>query len=312
MKIAYLISAHNDPEHLKRLICALNIKNCTDFYIHIDKKVNIFPFKEKLELLKDELSSEIKICEERINVNWGGFSQVKYQTVLIDAVINSPKVYDRIFFLSGADYPLFSNRKIIETLERNPSKQFICGMDLTNNPSGRKIFEITDYHLFWDLNIRKSVFKRGLIWISRVIFHNLPIKKKPYLIIDKQKWHIFKGSSWWCLTYPCLKEVNKYLHDKRIIHYFNYSHTPDEKVIQTIVFNTQFNNGAIYWKGEYPGLPKLTPLHQIDYTDAIKVYQLNDANSLLNSGKMFFRKATTSKSSELLDYIDKERNKNNS
>lgn len=44
MKIAYLIAAHNDPGHLKRLISALNISGVTDFYIHLDKRADIKDF----------------------------------------------------------------------------------------------------------------------------------------------------------------------------------------------------------------------------------------------------------------------------
>ena len=44
MKIAYLIAAHNDPVHLKRLIDGLNIADITDFYIHLDKRADIKRF----------------------------------------------------------------------------------------------------------------------------------------------------------------------------------------------------------------------------------------------------------------------------
>lgn len=44
MKIAYLIAAHTDPLHLRRLISALEIPEVTDFYIHIDKRVDIAAF----------------------------------------------------------------------------------------------------------------------------------------------------------------------------------------------------------------------------------------------------------------------------
>lgn len=45
-KIAYLISAYKDPEHLQRLILALayGVEEYVCFFVHIDAKVDEKPF----------------------------------------------------------------------------------------------------------------------------------------------------------------------------------------------------------------------------------------------------------------------------
>lgn len=65
MKIAYLIAAHADPVQLKRLVVSLDEPYC-DFYIHIDKKINISLFKSELHNL------DIRFIENRVSTNWGG------------------------------------------------------------------------------------------------------------------------------------------------------------------------------------------------------------------------------------------------
>ena len=68
MKIAYLISAYKDPEHLHRLIKALsfNVETNVMFFIHVDAKVNIKPF---IECSKEV---NVEFVENRFWVQWGG------------------------------------------------------------------------------------------------------------------------------------------------------------------------------------------------------------------------------------------------
>lgn len=67
-KIAFLISAYTEPESLKRLISALS-NMPADFYVHIDKKVDIGPFKEGLS---DRKNVFFLPEERRVKIYWGG------------------------------------------------------------------------------------------------------------------------------------------------------------------------------------------------------------------------------------------------
>lgn len=100
MKIAYLIAAHTDTVQLYNMVSALQIKNVTTFFIHIDKKVDINPFKDKLSKCENVI-----FIKKRVKTYWGGFSQCRYQINLIEECLNYNCKFDRIFFLSGLDYP---------------------------------------------------------------------------------------------------------------------------------------------------------------------------------------------------------------
>lgn len=70
MKLAYLIIAHTDPKHLRRLVDALNVLGKTDFYVHVDSKADIAPFKAELNAVMEN----VRIKEKRVYTTWGVFS----------------------------------------------------------------------------------------------------------------------------------------------------------------------------------------------------------------------------------------------
>ena len=69
--LAYLISAYTEPKSLEKLVKALNME-CADFYIHIDKKVDITNFKKRLSkynnvfFLPDSMQIGRASCRERV------------------------------------------------------------------------------------------------------------------------------------------------------------------------------------------------------------------------------------------------------
>ena len=107
MKIAFLVAAHTDIEQLKRLSKSL-LKN-GDVYIHIDAKVkNITDFINQLTFNTLSYSQGNKIIFLKISVAWGGYSQIKCQSLLFQQALNSSQKYERFVYLSGLDYPIYS------------------------------------------------------------------------------------------------------------------------------------------------------------------------------------------------------------
>ena len=86
MNIAYLISAHNDPQQLKRLVEALG-DNAWCF-IHIDRKSDIQPFIQALECIEGD---RIQFIKERTDVRWGTILEVEYQMALLKAALSYSK-----------------------------------------------------------------------------------------------------------------------------------------------------------------------------------------------------------------------------
>lgn len=304
VKIAYIITAYTDAPQLKKLVDSLNLdaeEGISDFYVHIDSKVDISPFVEALKNYHN-----VTFLKKRYKIYWGGMNQVWSQYELLKSVFESHKPYDRIACLSGTDYPLWSNKKIAESFGDN-SIEYIAGYNITKGSNQGQLYKINTYHLFRD----KMHF---LCTPMRMLVTALHIKKKTFVTtIDGKRYDVYMGSDYWALTYDCARYVFDVLgRDKRLTSYFNHCFVPSEMVVNTIVMNSKYkNNSVTHDDGDpYKGLAYLTPLHYIVYGKSIKTYRLEDIQELLSSGKMFFRKARTGVSDTLLERIDTLRNEN--
>lgn len=298
-RIAYILSAYKDAPHLAHLVTALD--DSADFYIHIDLKADIHPFKE---LLGDKVT-----FIPRHWVSWGGWEQVEYQKELLAAVLHSGIEYTRVVCLSGQDYPLWTNQEIHQYFDEHNETEFIVGMNLTHCAQADQRSKIVNYHFFRDLRWRNNWWKNKLIVASRNLIKGFPIRKQPTTLLENKKVDVFFGSDYWAITLPCARYIyEKLCTEKEMIHYFKTSFVPSELCIQTLVFNSSFGKQALSHEGDYPGLSGLTPLHYIDYGRAIKTLTIEELPVLQQSGKMFCRKVVSGASAKLIDEIDRIRN----
>lgn len=69
MKIAYLISAHNDPKQFGRMVSALHIEGSTSFFVHVDAKTNQEEFEQNIA---PAYKPYVTFTQNRYWVQWGG------------------------------------------------------------------------------------------------------------------------------------------------------------------------------------------------------------------------------------------------
>lgn len=305
-KIAYLIQAHADPENLLRLINALDDTN--DFFIHVDKKSDITPFHQ---LLKEKNNVFFLEGQKRINVYWGGFSQVEATLNLIEQCVNQNDInnadYLKVIFISGSDYSIKSAAEFKKYLLDFKEVNFIRGMNITEANTKKYNYCLRNYLFFDFFLINKTVTR-----YSRKILNILGsmIFKKPNYVLDNQrnKIDIFHGSSWWGLNIDVIRYIHQYSKDNNTLKkYFRFSLASDEKYFHTIFFNSVFSKTNIY-RGAEPYIPATSAfanLHIID-TSLSKWFDEKDFDSIKVSDKFFVRKVSTQKSKKLLDLIDVE------
>ena len=297
MNIAYLISAHTDAPQLKRLIHALQPD--AEFFIHIDRKSDITPFQA---LLKAE---NIHFIDKRTDVRWGTLIEVEYQMALIEAAVSYPRHFDRIFFLSGMDYPLWSNDRIAQWLENLNDKEVLQGINMNTphiNTQQRELYR-KSRPLFRKFG---NKWNQRLSILFRKILSVLGYRKRLCFMVEGKKWNLYKGAAWWCISEDLATFVlQTYRTHKEISRYFRDSFGPAETIIQTIAFNSpEWSSKCMLTEGEYPGLAALTPLHYIVYDPIIKVMTTEDLPAMLGSGKMFARKFRSSESDKVVEEID--------
>lgn len=127
MRTAYCISAYKDAPQLDRLIGALEGDD-TRFIVHVDKRIgDIEPFRRAVAKHKDA-----RMTTRRYLVQWGSWAQVRYQQLFLEEALAAGA--DRIFIISGQDYPLWSNDRLHSYCTDNADRAFVIGLDLTALP----------------------------------------------------------------------------------------------------------------------------------------------------------------------------------
>src|SRR5262245_57423807 len=108
MRIAYLILAHHQPQLLGALIERLD-DGSARFFIHVDQKSDILPFRNAIR------SERAMLLDERLPIEWGGWNMVQATLNLLHcAQQRSPSTHYQL--LSGNCYPIKSNRDIASKL----------------------------------------------------------------------------------------------------------------------------------------------------------------------------------------------------
>ena len=225
MKLAYLILAHNNPKHLKKLVNSLNSPNSTIF-IHIDAKEDINEF---LNLGKNNSF----FLEKRTNVYWGEFSMVQATLLLLNKALNYNKDFDYFILISGTDYPLQSTSYIENFFLKNQGKEFINIVQMPCDQMGKPIRRLTRYKFQ-----SKNKFNRALIK-TFTLNGRLNINRDYRLFLGELV--PYAGSQWWALTNSACNFILNFVeNNKKFVNFFVNTHIPDESFFQTIIGNSPF------------------------------------------------------------------------
>ncbi|WP_318245360.1 beta-1,6-N-acetylglucosaminyltransferase [Paenibacillus gallinarum] len=295
--------AHNDHKHFGRMVNMLNYK--ADFYVHIDKKTSEIDFQSEVTHLTNVL-----FLEERYPIYWAGFNVIKATIALLKRCISSGVKYKKIVLLSGSDYPLVSNIQIHDFFDLYPEIEFIRASKISDSNSKHHRNHILRY-FFMDINIKNNFLYKVITKMITTLNGCIPIHKKLFIEMGKQRFDVYMGSQWWAITQECAEDLLKMIREyPRIDTYFKYSFAPDEKYFHTLIYNSMYKNRTFLGKEEpflirdykWPIWPNIHHIHP----SLQKWYTLNDLDEVLSSDKLFIRKVNTFDSSSLLDSIDKQ------
>lgn len=299
MKIAFLISAHTDPQHLLRLTESL--PEGSECFVHVDLKSRLEDFTAVVQ------SPRVHFLTKRYNVMWGSMQQVKFQKALMEQALQSDAKFDYLFTLSGLDYPVWSNRRITDFLEARQGQEFIQGICMASQP--RQVTRLyREYRWLnnhaWQYGTLKSKFRVSL----RKLSYAAGIRKPLSIAVDGRCFNLYKGADWWGISSTLAAYMLQFMEKHpRFVHYFNNSFSPSETIWQTIAFNSPFASKCILSEGAFTRMEDYTPLTYIEYGNSIKVLTEADYDRIVASGKMFCRKTVSGQSDRLMDLIDQQR-----
>lgn len=286
VKHIYLISAYKNPKQVHRLISTLNTENAF-FLLHIDKKFDDQPFRDKLVSLSDKIQyvNREKVC-------WGGFGVVKAAVNGLK-MINQIKDYDYVHFMTAQDYPIKSTDKIENFFVEHYGKSFLEYFPLRDN---FKISRIQNYYVGKRRNQNK-IHKKMLGYFNRftnktgILRRTHPSNLEP-----------FSGEGVWSLHKSAAQYITEYLEENpQFLNFHKYSFAPDEMIFQTILLNTpnkllreSLVNLVLYYIDWTKPRPPYSPV----------TFGAEDFEGINNSDKLFARKFDIEYDAKILDMID--------
>jgi hypothetical protein len=281
MRTAHLIIAHKSPEQIERMIRRLQHPDF-DFYIHLDKKVNIELFAN-IKLLEN-----VYFIKNRVDARWGCYNLSKAILVSVVEICNSGREYNFINHISGQDYPLKPVEYLVEFFKSNSGKEFITHRDIVHDWKEAQM----RYNRFHFINFRIN---------GKIIVGSEMLAKAARLILGKRKTpynlHPYGGSAFWMLSPEvALFAANKVLNNKRIKRFFTYTWGSDEFVFQTIILNSVYKDRVINENYRY-----------IDWEGAKehpKTLKVEDFDKIRQSSMLFARKFDVDQDEKILDMID--------
>jgi hypothetical protein len=241
IRLAYLVLAHENPHHLRRLIAALHSPGAS-FIIHVDAKSAMSDFEEVRN------SPGVHLCSKRIPVYWGDFSQVEAILLLLRESVRR-QGFDRYVLLSGSDYPVQPPSYVYTFFARHPDIEFINCVAMPNVAVGKAMSRLTTFrHRDTDSPARR-LLRRGLV-MARM----LPRERDPVTGLHGLK--PYAGSTWWAVTHRAVEHILDFTDAQPdIVRFFHNVVCADESYFQTVLGNsplrTRFRRNVTYadWSG---------------------------------------------------------------
>jgi hypothetical protein len=244
MRLAYLITVHDQPQQLARLVDAIHC-DWARIYIHVDKKADIQIFQQAV----GKRDGVRFLTDDRVDANWMGFSLVRITLKLMAAA--HADGFDYCTLLSGSDYPIKSN-DYLHRFFSSANEEYISFWRISDRPNWfRKIdyFYLVDQvpiRLFSEN--REPSFWRRFFWGRYFKYQRfMPKRTFPGGLVP------YGGPDWWTLSFGCVSHVLHFVDENPgVVRFFRYTNSPGELFFQTVILNSEWadrvHNRAAYEK----------------------------------------------------------------
>ena len=270
-----MIQCHKNPKQINCLLNAMK-NDSVNFFIHIDKKSNI------LESLVRRSDIHVLSQNERVNVQWGTFSQVQATLNLLNNAISNCE-YDYYFLISGQDFPIQPVEKLLELLQNNKNANYINLLPSRNNGLPKQNnYDKRNQIVFNDWILKKNSFNHIIRRLYIALTGGYSRTFKFFERKEQLNLRSYFGSSWWCLDNNFIRHLRENLkQNPQYVEFFKKACCPDESFFQTAFMSSPFADT----RKEY--------LHYIDWSEggsSPKNLNTADLPAILKSGKFMARK----------------------
>ena len=277
--MAFIIVAYKDPSQIERLIKKFS-RDGSDFYIHLDKKINFsnFAYLEHID--------KVYFIKARVKVNWGGFGLTAGILNSLEEALNSETNYDFISIISGQDYLIKPVTSFYSYLQNNLGKNFIFFEDPGDEWWSHAITRINKYHM-------TNYGFRGRYMLQFFINRILPKRRFPL------PYKMYGGpcATFMTITSPCAKYIVDFMSaNKKVKQFSEYAWGTDEFLIPTIIMNSDFKKTVVN-----------DNLYYIDWSkggSSPKIFTSEDFDTLKKSDKFLARKFDIKIDTNIMDMLD--------
>ena len=284
MALAYCILAHKNPVQVARLFRAIWHPN-NSYALHYERRA---PFAEHRYLrLALNRYPNVQILSPRV-VLWGRYSQLSVQLDALRKLSRGEKAWTHFINLTGQDFPLKPQIRIVEEMEGNPDTSFLSYFEPLNSIHWKNARErLERVHI--DSPLLEATLE--IPGVGRRIRYLLGWKDRiPYIpILRRSPPTTFKymgGSNHVILSRQAANYVISDPNAIQILGRLRQTGHPDESVYQSIVLNSPFsgltvNNDrrAIFWERAGDSNPRTLIIRDLQ--------ELREAEM---SGRLFARK----------------------
>lgn len=298
MKIAYLILIHNQPKQIERLTKLL-VKT-GDCYLHLDKKTGMKGF------LNDFKAPDNTYLFSKYRVSWAGWSMVAAYMYLLQQAFSSSKKYDRFVLMTGQDYPLMSDKEIMNEFESHKNIEYIMAYNIATStiPTDKnKVMK----NWYFDVPFKNKFLRRCYLSFMYRVFTK-PFSSKELSVKYKGEYvDPYFGQMLSAFTREGANLLLETYHNDTVFNKkMKKVHAAVELYWQTIIFNSDLRKNTIQGGREHEITEHFgwAPLHYHHYDIYTSEFTEENLAELKNCGYMFFRKVVPGKSDSLMDKID--------
>ncbi len=229
--VAYLIAVHSEPDIFGHLVRAL-MAPWTRFFVNVDAHVPIEPFAEQVRGL-----SSITLIDNRVAVNWAGFSQVEATLRMLRAASSAGEPFARYVLLSGACYPVMGNIAIRDVL-CSGEIEYISAEPMPDPRRTKAITRLTRWH--FEGGQRRKGTRAALIRVLNGITRHGPPRN---IARGLETLAPYCGSNWWTLSDRAVRLVLDTVEARpKLVEFFRHADCPDECFFQTILSNSALSS----------------------------------------------------------------------
>lgn len=285
-KHVYLIMAHKNWGQLKVLLSLLDNRR-NDIFLHVDKKK--YPPQNVIEEIAGTLQDSELYFVDSINVNWGSYSMIAAELILLKAAIQVDH-YDYYHFISGQDLPLKTQKEIHSYFDKHQGEEFI---EYADKSWMERVNERCRYYWFFQAHIGREN-RRVLQKLERA-----GIRLQRILHINRIRGLVFSGGpNWFSITDEFARLVCA--NSKKIKKQFRFTQCADECFLQMLSVKTGFDKKThqiIHGK-------KSGNMRFVDWDRGSPyTFRVDDFEELIHSEKLFARKFDMTVDAEIIEKI---------